>query len=161
VNTTLRDHPAFRAEALQFEDGRATRMRTFDVFDSYMGTRVGTVPQASADDVRAAFDYAAAYQPVLTRYGRSRILECAAALLRERIEHASDPTSPGSGLSMQDSRFEIGRVADVFRFASAMERRAACSRVCVRTGRDAITRLINELSVETVNVWKFRASGSS
>ncbi|RQR54157.1 phosphonoacetaldehyde dehydrogenase [Burkholderia sp. Bp9126] len=112
------DHPAFRAETLRWCGARATRERTLDVTDPYTGMRVGTVPLASVDDVRAAFDYAMAYRPVLTRYERSQILERAAALLRERTEEASDLISLESGLSKQDSRYEIGRVADVLKFAS-------------------------------------------
>ncbi|KVX62225.1 phosphonoacetaldehyde dehydrogenase [Burkholderia stagnalis] len=112
------DHPAFRAEALRWRGERAVRERTLDVTDPYTGMRVGTVPLASVDDVRAAFDYAMAYRPALTRYERSQILERAAALLRERTEEASDLISLESGLSKQDSRYEIGRVADVLKFAS-------------------------------------------
>ncbi|HEY2019863.1 phosphonoacetaldehyde dehydrogenase [Paraburkholderia sp.] len=118
MNTALRDHPAFRAEALRLGGERATRARTLGVVDPYTGMRVGTVPLASVDDVRAAFAYAAAYRPMLSRYERSQILERAATLLRERVEEASDLISLESGLSKQDSRYEIGRVADVFRFAS-------------------------------------------
>jgi putative phosphonoacetaldehyde dehydrogenase len=118
MNVTLRDHPAFRAEALRLKGEHATRSRTIDVFDPYTGTRVGTAAQASVDDVRAAFDYAAAYPAALTRYERSQILERAAGLLRERAEAASDLILLESGLSKQDSRYEIGRVADVFKFAS-------------------------------------------
>src|SRR6201996_8734495 len=118
MNATLRDHPVFRAESLRLKGERAARSRTLDVFDPYTGTRVGTVPLASVDDVRAAFEYAAAYQAQLTRYERSQILERAATLLRERTEEASDLISLESGLSKQDSRYEIGRVADVFKFAS-------------------------------------------
>src|ERR1700761_7516972 len=118
MNATLRDHPVFRAESLRLKGEHASRSRTFDVFDPYSGTRVGTAPLASIDDVRAAFEYAVAYQAKLTRYERSQILERAAALMRERIEEASDLISRESGLSKQDSRYEIGRVADVFRFAS-------------------------------------------
>ncbi|MGF6468193.1 phosphonoacetaldehyde dehydrogenase [Paraburkholderia youngii] len=118
MNPVLRDHPAFRVEALRLRGERATRARTLDVFDPYTGMRVGTVPLASIDDVRAAFDFALAYRPTLSRYERSQILERTAVLLRERIEQASDLISLESGLSKQDSRYEIGRVADVFRFAS-------------------------------------------
>ncbi|WP_126284298.1 phosphonoacetaldehyde dehydrogenase [Burkholderia stagnalis] len=112
------DHPAFRAETLRWRGERVARERTLDVTDPYTGMRVGTVPLASVDDVRAAFDYAMAYRPVLTRYARAQILERAAALLRERSEEASDLISLESGLSKQDSRYEIGRVADVLKFAS-------------------------------------------
>ncbi|RDV00145.1 phosphonoacetaldehyde dehydrogenase [Trinickia dinghuensis] len=116
----VRDHEAFRAEALRLCGERASRPRTFDVFDPYTGLRVGTVPLASGDDVQAAFEYAAAYRPTLTRFERADILERASTLLRERTEPASDLITLESGLSKQDSRYEIGRVADVFKFA-AME----------------------------------------
>ncbi|MBP0594449.1 phosphonoacetaldehyde dehydrogenase [Paraburkholderia sp. LEh10] len=112
------DHPAFRAEALRLKGERAARPRTLDVFDPYTGMRVGTVPKASVDDVRTAFDYGAAYCARLSRYERSQILERAGMLLRERLEEASDLISLEAGLSKQDSRYEIGRVADVLKFAS-------------------------------------------
>ncbi|CAN0628205.1 Phosphonoacetaldehyde dehydrogenase [Burkholderia multivorans] len=112
------DHEAFRAETLRLCGERASRTRTFDVTDPYTGRRVGTAPLASVDDVRAAFDYAMAYRPRLTRHERSQVLERAAALLRERVEDASDLITLESGLSKQDSRYEIGRVADVLKFAS-------------------------------------------
>ncbi len=112
------DHDAFRAETLRLCGERVSRTRTFDVTDPYTGRRVGTAPLASVDDVRAAFDYAMAYRPGLTRYERSQVLERAAVLLRERAEEASDLITLESGLSKQDSRYEIGRVADVLKFAS-------------------------------------------
>lgn len=115
---TSGDHPAFRAEALRWCGERAMRARTFDVFDPFTGLRVGTVPCASVDDVRAAFDYGAAYRSTLTRYERAQILERAVTLLRERSEQASDLITLESGLSKEDSRYEIGRVADVLKFAA-------------------------------------------
>ena len=111
-------HPAFRAEALRIKGERAVRERTLDVFDPYTGQRVGTVPLASVEDVREALAYAANYRAKLSRYERSQILERAGALLRERTEVASDLISLESGLSKQDSRYEIGRVADVLKFAA-------------------------------------------
>jgi phosphonoacetaldehyde dehydrogenase len=111
---------ALRVEKLRLKGQRIARARTIDVMDPYTNTRVGTVPMASVDDVRDAFEYAANYRAKLTRYERSQILERAAALLRERAEEASDLISLESGLSKQDSRYEIGRVADVLKF-SAME----------------------------------------
>jgi putative phosphonoacetaldehyde dehydrogenase len=107
-----------RVEKLRLKGERAARPRNMDVFDPYTNTRVGTVPMASIDDVRDAFEYAANYRATLTRYERSQILERAAALMRERTEEASDLISLESGLSKQDSRYEIGRVADVLKFAS-------------------------------------------
>ena len=118
LDMTIHDHDAFRAEALRLCGERAARARTFDVLDPYSGLRVGTVPLASVDDVNAALEYAAAYRPTLTRFERAQILERAATLLRERTEAASDLISLESGLSKEDSRYEIGRVADVFKFAA-------------------------------------------
>ncbi|WP_207005185.1 phosphonoacetaldehyde dehydrogenase [Trinickia mobilis] len=112
------DHPAFRAEALRIKGERAARERTLDVLDPHTGQRAGTVPLASVEDVRDALAFAANYRAKLSRYERSQILECAGALLRERTEAASDLISLESGLSKQDSRYEIGRVADVFKFAA-------------------------------------------
>ena len=109
---------ALRMEKLRLKGERAARTRNLDVFDPYTNTRVGTVPMASVDDVRDAFEYAANYRATLTRYERSQILERAASIMRERTEEASDLISLESGLSKQDSRYEIGRVADVLKFAS-------------------------------------------
>lgn len=114
------EQQALRVETLRLKGERVARSRTIDVFDPYTNTLVGTVPMASVEDVRNAFEYAAHYRSTLTRYERSQVLERAAALLRERTEEASDLISLESGLSKQDSRYEIGRVADVFKFA-AME----------------------------------------
>ena len=99
MNAALtRDHPAFRAEALRLKGERARRDARSTCSIRIRALRVGTVPLASVDDVRAAFEYAAAYRSTLTRYERSQILERAAALLRERTEAASDLISLESGL---------------------------------------------------------------
>ena len=97
---------ALRVEKLRLKGERVARARTIDVSDPYTNTRIGTVPMASVDDVREAFEYAVNYRSTLTRYERSQILERAAALLRERTEEASDLISLESGLSKQDSRYE-------------------------------------------------------
>ncbi|CAB3787995.1 hypothetical protein LMG27177_02295 [Paraburkholderia fynbosensis] len=102
--------------------------------------------------MRAAFDYAAAYQPALTRYGRSQILERATALLCERTEDASHLSSLESGLSKHGSRYDIGRLADV-RVASGMEHRSGSARVCVRTGR-VRSRASSTNCAGAVNVWE-------
>ncbi|HVW52902.1 MAG TPA: phosphonoacetaldehyde dehydrogenase [Trinickia sp.] len=120
ASQAVRDHERFRAEALRLAGKRAFRARTFDVFDPYTGLRVGTVPLASIDDVETALQHAAAFRSTLSRFERAQVLERAAALLRERVEAASDLITLESGLSKEDSRYEIGRVADVMKFA-AME----------------------------------------
>ncbi len=69
----LRDHAAYRRETLRWCGQRAARARTLDVFDPYSGLRVGTVPLATVDDVRRAFDYAVAYPPAPSRDARAQL----------------------------------------------------------------------------------------
>jgi putative phosphonoacetaldehyde dehydrogenase len=116
--TVIHEHPSFRAAPMLIGGRRETCARALDVIDPYSGQRVGTVPMAGIDDVRRAIETAYAFRPRLTRYARAQILERAAALLRERTEEASNLISRESGLSKKDSRYEIGRVADVLLFAA-------------------------------------------
>ncbi|CAM2139825.1 Phosphonoacetaldehyde dehydrogenase [Pararobbsia alpina] len=116
--TVMHEHAAFRAASMLIGGRREQRSRTLDVLDPFSGQRVGTVPMASVDDVRRAIETAYAYRAHLTRFERAQILERAAALLRDRTEEASDLITRESGLSKKDSRYEIGRVADVFQFAA-------------------------------------------
>ncbi|CAJ96729.1 phosphonoacetaldehyde dehydrogenase [Cupriavidus necator] len=110
--------PHFRAEALRIDGQKIVRERMIEVRNPYDGTLVGTVPKATLDDVRRAFEVGQAYRSTLTRYERAAILNRAAALLRERTEEASDLITLESGLSKKDSLYEIGRVADVLGFAA-------------------------------------------
>ncbi len=110
--------PHFRAEALRIDGQKIVRERVIEVRNPYDGTLVGTVPRATLDDVRRAFEVGQAYRSTLTRYERAAILNRAAALLRERTEEASDLITLESGLSKKDSLYEIGRVADVLGFAA-------------------------------------------
>lgn len=99
---------------------RAPKQRVIEVTYPYTGEVVGTVPKATVDEVRKAFAAARAYRPKLTRYERATIMQKAAALLRTRVEDASNLITRESGLSKKDSIYEVGRVCDVFTFA-AME----------------------------------------
>lgn len=110
--------PHFRAEALRIDGRKVTRERVIEVCNPYDGSLVGTVPKASLEDVRHAFAVARAYRSTLTRFERAAILNRAAALLRERVEEASDLITLESGLCKKDSLYEIGRVADVLGFAA-------------------------------------------
>ncbi|RSE81796.1 phosphonoacetaldehyde dehydrogenase [Achromobacter denitrificans] len=108
----------FRAEALRIGGEKIYTDRTIDVRNPYSGERVGTVPMATLEDVRRAYEIAHAYVPTLSRYDRSAILNRAAALLRERTQEASTLITSESGLSKKDSIYEIGRVADVLNFGA-------------------------------------------
>lgn len=114
----LRDSEHFRAEALRIGGERIARDRTLDVINPYNRERVGTVPLATLDDVRRAYQIAQAYKARLTRYERSSILQKASALLRARADEASTLITLESGLCRKDSMYEIGRVADVLVFGA-------------------------------------------
>ena len=107
-----------REETFRIADGRCVRRPAMEVRDPYDGSLVGTVPRASIDDVRRAYEIACGYRPDLTRYRRAEILSGAAALLRERSDEASDLITRESGLCKQDSAYEVGRVCDVLGFAA-------------------------------------------
>jgi putative phosphonoacetaldehyde dehydrogenase len=99
---------------------RANKQRVIEVRNPYSRDVVGTVPMATAAEVRKAIAAAHAYKPKLTRYERASIMQKAAALLRERTAQASDLITRESGLSKKDSTYEVGRVCDVLTF-TAME----------------------------------------
>ena len=120
MNDRLQVGAGFRAEGLRIGGERAMRDRVIEVRNPYTREIAGTVPKASVEDVRQAFEIAAAYRPALTRYARATVMQKAAEILRGRVEEASDLITAESGLSKKDSIYEVGRVCDVFVFA-AME----------------------------------------
>jgi putative phosphonoacetaldehyde dehydrogenase len=118
MNTIDLKPQQFREEALRIDGNKLTRDRVIEVTNPYTGDVVGTVPKASVDDVRLAYEVAARYRPTLSRFERASILNRAAELLRTRTEEAAALITLESGLCMKDSRYEIGRVADVFNFSA-------------------------------------------
>ncbi|PRX36532.1 aldehyde dehydrogenase (NAD+) [Paraburkholderia sp. BL18I3N2] len=97
---------------------RVTRAEVIEVFNPYTRELVGTVPKASVDDVRHAFEYAHAYRAKLTRYERAQILRSAADIVRERTNEIADLITAESGLCKKDSLYEAGRVSDVLVFGA-------------------------------------------
>ena len=93
------------------------RERVIEVHNPYTGALVGTVPRATADDIRHAFAIARAYKSKLTRYDRYRILHRTAELIRSRADAVSDLITAECGISKKDSIYEVGRACDVFVFA--------------------------------------------
>jgi phosphonoacetaldehyde dehydrogenase len=112
--------PNFRAEAMRIGGERVTGDRVVEIFNPWSGELVGTVPKATVEDVRRAFAIARPFRSTLSRYERSSLLLKAAALLRTRVDEASDLITLESGLCKKDSVYEVGRVCDVLTFA-AME----------------------------------------
>jgi putative phosphonoacetaldehyde dehydrogenase len=108
----------FRKETLRIGGERVARDRVIDVMNPYTGTGIGSVPRATVDDVRRAFEIALAYRPRLSRYERHRILLKAADLVVARAEEISGLITAEAGLCRKDSRYEAGRVRDVLVFGA-------------------------------------------
>ena len=92
--------------------------RCIEVRNPFTRELVGTVPKATLDEVRRAYDFARAFRPRLSRFERSNILHRAAALVRERVEAIAALITAESGLCLKDTRYEAGRVADVLMFGA-------------------------------------------
>ncbi|TCK88995.1 putative phosphonoacetaldehyde dehydrogenase [Paraburkholderia sp. BL9I2N2] len=107
-----------RHEALRIGGEKIFRDEVIEVRNPYDGTLVGTVPKATLEDVRHAFEFARAYRPALTRYERAAILRRAADAVRARTEEIAALITAEAGLCWKDSTYEAGRVADVLVFGA-------------------------------------------
>jgi putative phosphonoacetaldehyde dehydrogenase len=92
--------------------------RRIAVHNPFTRAQVGSVPKATLAEVNEAFAVAQAYKATLSRFERSNILNRAAALVRERTAEIAALITAESGLSLKDSRYEAGRVADVLMFGA-------------------------------------------
>jgi len=101
-----------RGERVAGESGR------FEVRSPYTGEAVGSAAKASRAQVEQALMYAKQFRSTLSRFERSEILRRAAALLAARADEGARLITAESGLSLQDSRYEIGRVSDVLVFGA-------------------------------------------
>ena len=95
-----------------------TATSTLAVHSPYTGDLIGEAPLSSAEQVREMLDAGSAYTNELSRHQRSEILFAVAAQLAEREIELATLISSESGLCLADSRHEIGRAVDVFRFAA-------------------------------------------
>jgi putative phosphonoacetaldehyde dehydrogenase len=91
---------------------------TLAVHSPYSGDLVGEVPIAGAEQVREMLDAGSGYRNELSRHARSEVLFGVARELAERERELATLISSESGLCLADSRHEIGRAVDVFRFAA-------------------------------------------
>jgi len=91
--------------------------RVIEVFNPYTGAVVGSVPKASAADVRRALSIGRRFKSKLSRYDRYRICHRAAELIRSRTTEISDLITAECGICKKDSLYEVGRACDVFTFA--------------------------------------------
>ena len=92
--------------------------RVISVHNPFTRECIGTVPKATLDEVRRAFEIAKNYKSRLTRFERSNILNQAAALVRERTAAIAALISSEAGIAMKDAVYEAGRVADVLMFGA-------------------------------------------
>ena len=107
-----------RHESLRIGGEKIFRDEVIEVRNPYDGTLVGTVPKATLEDVRRAFEFARAYRPALTRYERAAILRRTADAVRARTEEIAAVITAEAGLCKKDSIYEAGRVADVLVFGA-------------------------------------------
>jgi len=92
--------------------------RRIEIRNPFNGALVGSVPKATVEDIRHAFQAARAFRSPLTRYERSRIMLRASELLRANTDAISDLITAEAGLCKKDSLYEVGRACDVFVFAA-------------------------------------------
>jgi len=92
---------------------------TVPVHYPYTGEVVGHVPAGDASHARRAFQIAAAYQPKLTRYERSRILQRAGELIGTRRDDLAKGLVLDLGICWQHAIYETKRAQDVYQFAAA------------------------------------------
>jgi putative phosphonoacetaldehyde dehydrogenase len=92
--------------------------RVISVRNPFTREVVGTVPKATLAEVRQAFAIAHAYRARLSRFERANILNRAAAAVRTRTAEIAALITAESGLSLKDSTYEAGRVADVLMFGA-------------------------------------------
>lgn len=110
----------YREESLRLNGERvAGASGQFEVFNPYTNEAVGCAANASAAQVEEALAVAHGYRSTLSRHERARILRSTATLLSARADEAARLITAESGLSLHDSRYEVGRVLDVLAFGAS------------------------------------------
>ena len=84
----------------------------------YTGEQVATVPMLSEAQVRSALDRTAAAGPAPDRYARSLVLNAVADRIAAEADGLARLITWESGLCLRDTRYEVRRAVDVFRFAA-------------------------------------------
>jgi aldehyde dehydrogenase (NAD+) len=84
----------------------------------YTGETIGSVPLLDRDTIRRALSLAGSARVQLDRHERSVVLERVAALIAASAEELAALITWESGLCLADTRHEVERATDVFRFAA-------------------------------------------
>jgi phosphonoacetaldehyde dehydrogenase len=95
-----------------------TTAATLAVTSPFSGELVGEAPVTSPVELAAALDAAARAGPAPPRYERARVLNAVADRLGEEASDWARLISLESGLCLKDTRHEVGRAVDVFRFSA-------------------------------------------
>jgi phosphonoacetaldehyde dehydrogenase len=95
-----------------------TAVSTISVHSPFTGELVGGAPVWSPEQVSAALDAGAAYENELSRHERSELLFSVAERLSGLQDELATLISRESGLCLRDTRHEVFRAVDVFRFAA-------------------------------------------
>lgn len=90
----------------------------FAVHYPYTGEVIGSAPRLSRAEVERVLDRAATQRFDLSRYERSQILHRIADMLEAEADDFATLITLESGLALQDTRYEMRRAQDVFRFAA-------------------------------------------
>ena len=91
-----------------------------EVLNPWNNELVGRVARITPAQLEEAIQTSLRGGTALTRYQRSVILQQTASALQERTEEFAQLITAESGLCLRETRYEVGRACDVFRFA-AME----------------------------------------
>lgn len=91
-----------------------------EVLNPWNNVLVGRVARITPAQLEEAIQTSLSGGTALTRYQRSVILQQTASALQERTEEFAQLITAESGLCLRETRYEVGRACDVFRFA-AME----------------------------------------
>src|SRR5580693_3926201 len=114
---TSQSHQPLR-ESLRIAGEKVSRDRIIEVHHPYSGALVGTVPKATADDVKRALKIGRSFKSKLTRHDRYKILMQAGAIIASRRDELARLITLESGLCLKDSQYEVGRASDVLLFAA-------------------------------------------
>jgi aldehyde dehydrogenase (NAD+) len=118
VGAALRKAGKVIHESLRIGGDKIARDQVIEVRHPYDGTLVGTVPRATAQDVRRALSVAKAYRAKLSRHDRYRLLMQAGAKVAANRDALAQLITLESGLCLKDSQYEVGRASDVLLFAA-------------------------------------------
>jgi phosphonoacetaldehyde dehydrogenase len=91
---------------------------TLPIHSPYSGELVGEVPLSTPEEIQETLAAGSAYRDRLSRHERSEVLFAVAGELAARSEQLASLITAESGLCLRDSRHELNRAADVFRFAA-------------------------------------------